>query len=279
MPAKFSRQEILARLKQQIDARKSILAVGAGNGLVARCAEKGGADLVIVYSSGAFRSNGLPSFIASMPVGDANAIAVELGRRDILPYKRSVPVISGAYAVDPTRMVWQILDEIESVGYSGIINFPSVARLEGSLRREMEAAGYGFQRECEMITEANKRNLFTLAYARNTGDAELMTKAGVDVIVGHMGFTTGGDIGASQAITLDESVGKLNEMFDAVRAIRKDVILLTHGGPISSPEDVEYVNLRTKAAGFVAASSFERIPIENALKQVCSDFKNARIAS
>ena len=279
MPAKFTRNDVLARFKAQMDAKRSLLVVGAGNGLVARCAERGGADLIVVYSSGHFRTNGLPSFVASLPVGDANAITIELGRRDIVPKRRSVPVIGGVYAADPTRIIADVLDEVEEVGYSGVINFPSVARLEGGLRQEMEHAGYGFERECEMIAESRKRELFTLAYVRNVPHAEMMTRAGVDVIVGHMGFTQGGDIGASTAITMDQSVEKLNDMFNAARAVRSDVILLTHGGPITSAADVEYTNLRTAAAGFVAASSFERIPIENALKQACAEFKNAKVSA
>jgi predicted TIM-barrel enzyme len=278
MPSKFSRQEVLARLQAQIDARSSILAVGAGSGLVARCAENGGADLIIVYSSGRFRMNGLPSFVASMPIGDANAITIDLGKRDIVPHRRTVPVIGGVYAADPTRVISGVLDEIEATGYSGVINFPSVARLEGSLRREIEAAGYGFERECRMVAEARERELFSLAYVRTTEHSRMMAEAGVDVIVGHMGFTVGGDIGSVQGISLEESIGRLNEIFEAARKVRPEVMLLTHGGPIATAADVEFANLRTKAAGFVAASSFERIPIENALKQACAEFKSARVS-
>jgi predicted TIM-barrel enzyme len=277
MAMQFSRTTILDRLHAEIAAQRSVLVVGAGNGLSARCAESGGADLIVVYSSGFFRVNGLPSLVGGMPVGDANEIMLRLGRESIVPKRRRVPVIAGVYAVDPTRQIADVLDAAEDIGYSGVINFPTVGRHEGSDRRELEAAGYGFAREVEMVAMARARELFSLAYVYTAPEAKLMAQAGVDVIVGHLGLTSGGDVGSRYAGALADSVGALNLMFDAARAGREDVLLLSHGGPISSAEDAEYVNLRTKAAGFVAASSFERIPIELALTKACEDFKRIKV--
>lgn len=273
----ISRSEILKRLRGQIDGGKSILVVGAGNGLVARCAEEAGADLVVVYNSGHFRMNGLPSFVGNLPVGDANALMLEMGDRNILPVMHSTPVIGGAYAIDPTRRIANVLDAMQRTGYSGVINFPSVGRLDGQFRQELESAGYGFQREVEMIRLARDREMFSLAYVFNPDEAERMAEAGADVVVGHVGRTGGGDVGSPFLSTLDEAAEKLEAMFAAAQRVRRDIIVLSHGGPVVTAEDAETINLQTSAVGFVAASSFERIPVEAALKQACHAFKMIRV--
>lgn len=278
MTNKFTRDDILQRLRGETRQRRSILAVGAGNGLSARCAEMGGADLVVVYSSGHYRVNGLPSLVGGIPVGDANEIMFRLGRESVMPKKRTIPVIAGVYGIDPTRDMDDILETVESIGFSGIINFPTISRHEGtSYRVDLENAGLGFSCEIEMMRKARSRGLLTLAYVYNPEDARAMAQAGVDVIVGHMGLTTGGDIGSKSAIGLDAAIKRLDDIFNAALDVDQDLILLSHGGPISSAEDAEYVNLHSKAVGFVAASSFERIPIEIALKKACDEFKSIRI--
>jgi predicted TIM-barrel enzyme len=277
MTKKYTRTQIIEKLRRESNAGISILAVGAGTGLVARCADRGGADLIVVYNSGYYRMNGLPSFVGNMPVGNANDMMLALGRESIMPYKRTTPVIAGVYAVDPTRHLPDVLAVLEDLGYSGVINFPSVGSIEGARRREMEVAGYGYARECEMMTLARARDLFTMAYVYTPDDATAMARAGVDCIVGHMGFTSGGDIGASFAFGLDDAATALEGIFDAALAVRKDLILLSHGGPIATAKDAQYINDRTKAVGFVAASTFERIPIERALQQACSEFKSLTI--
>lgn len=278
MSGRVERQTILAKLRGEVAAGRSILVVGAGNGLVARCAEDAGADLVVVYNSGFFRLNGLPSLVGLLPVGDANAIMMRLGRESIVPARRRIPIIAGVYGVDPTRDVADVLDAVEEIRFSGVINFPTIGRFDGQYRKELEAAGLGFANEVEMIRQARARELLTLAYVYTPAEAALMAEAGVDVIVGHMGLTSGGDVGAAYPLHMDDAVRRLQAIFDAALAVRDDLLLLSHGGPISDAADAEYVNLRTSAMGFVAASSFERIPVEVALKATCDRFKSIRIS-
>jgi predicted TIM-barrel enzyme len=277
MSRHFSRQEILSRLQEQITKRSSLLVVGAGNGLVARCAEEAGADLVVVYNSGYFRLNGHPSLLGNLPVGDANQIMLELGERSVIPATREVPVIGGIYGVDPTRDFDRLIDEMGRVGFSGAINFPTVGRVDGQYRLDLEAAGLGFQNEVEKLRRARSRNFFTMAYVYSPDNARSMAEAGVDVIVGHCGLTAGGDVGSTRAMELDRAVEVLKDIFAAAKQARDDVILMSHGGPIVSSEDAEWVNLRTGAVGFVAASSIERIPIEGSLKAACRSFKSIRV--
>lgn len=273
MTKKIAREEILRRLRKEIAAQRSILVVGAGNGLVARCAEDAGADLLVVYNSGLYRLNGLPSLVGSLPVGDANAMVIEMGSRSILPAVRDVPVIGGLYGVDPTRDIADVLDAVERVGYSGVINFPTVGRIDGRYRQELEAAGLGYGKEIEMVRQAHQRGLFTMAYVFTAEQASQMAEAGLDVLVGHVGLTGGGDVGSSLSIGLDSAVGFLEGVFDGARKVRSDMIFLSHGGPIITAEHAEYVNQRTGAVGFVAASSVERIPVETAVKDACRGFK------
>lgn len=279
MSTRYTRGEVLQRLSAQIDQGNSLLVVGAGNGLVARCAEAAGADLVVVYNSGYFRLNGHPSMVGNLPVGDANQIMLDLGGRAVIPATKSIPVIGGVYGVDPTRDMARLLENVSHVGYSGVINFPTVGRIDGQYRKDLEAAGLGFKREAEMIAKAREQELLTMSYVYSPEDAEMMADAGVDIMVGHVGLTVGGDVGSTNAMALEVAIDKLNAIFEATRKRRSDVILLSHGGPISSAQDAELVNLRTGSAGFVAASSIERIPIEGTLKASCRSFKNIKVRS
>ncbi|MBN8943028.1 MAG: phosphoenolpyruvate hydrolase family protein [Rhizobiales bacterium] len=277
MSRKFKRADILARLNTQIEQHRSVLVVGAGNGLVARCAEDAGADLVVVYNSGYFRLNGLPSMVGNLPVGDANQIMLDLGGRAVIPATRDIPVVGGVYGVDPTRDMNLLFEDMKRAGFSGTINFPTVGRIDGQYRRDLEAAGLGFGREVEMVRRARTDDLFTMAYVYTPDDAGRMVDAGVDVVVGHCGLTAGGDVGSTNAMALDRAIETLHGIFDAARRARSDIILLSHGGPISSVADAEHVNLETGAVGFVAASSIERIPIEFALKDACRGFKQIKV--
>jgi predicted TIM-barrel enzyme len=277
MGKRFTREEVLARLRAEMEARRPLLVVGAGNGLVARCVEAGGADLIVVYNSGYFRLNGHVSMVGNLPVGDANAIMLEMGRKSVAPATRNIPVVGGVYGVDPTRDMGELFDRMREVGYSGVINFPTVGRIDGQYRQDLEAAGLGFEREVEMIARARARELFSMAYVYTPDDAEIMTRAGVDVIVGHCGLTALGDVGAKHPMALEKAVEVLQRIFDRAAAIRDDVILLSHGGPIATAEEAEYVNRKTRAVGFVGASSIERIPIEVALKETCRGFKRLAV--
>jgi predicted TIM-barrel enzyme len=278
MSRRFKRSEILARLNKQIGASRSILVVGAGNGLVARCAEDSGADLIVVYNSGYFRLNGHPSMLGNLPIGNANEIMLELGARSVIPVTRDVPVIGGVYGVDPTRDIGLLFEDMRRAGFSGVINFPTVGRIDGQYRRDLEAAGLGFGREVEMIRRARAEDMLTMSYVYKPEDAVAMVEAGCDVIVGHCGLTVGGDVGSTNAMALEKAFDVLNGIFDAVRKVDANVILLSHGGPLSSMADAELANLKTGAVGFVAASSIERIPIEQALKDACRGFKGIKVA-
>jgi predicted TIM-barrel enzyme len=278
MSRRFKRTEILARLNSQIGARRSILVVGAGNGLVARCAEDAGADIIVVYNSGYFRLNGHPSMLGNLPVGNANEIMLELGGKSVIPVTREVPVVGGVYGVDPTRDMGLLFDDMRRAGFSGVINFPTVGRIDGQYRRDLEAAGLGFGREVEMIRRAGAEDMLTMSYVYTPEDALRMVEAGCDVIVGHCGLTAGGDVGSTNAVALERAFEILNGIFDAVRKTDPNVVLLSHGGPISSIADAELANLRTGAVGFVAASSIERIPIEQALKDACRGFKGIKVS-
>ncbi len=271
-----TRSEIVARLKNETENGRSILTVGAGNGLVARCSADAGADLIVVYNSGMYRLNGLPSIVASLPIGNANEVALDMGKQIGLR-AGSVPMIAGVYGPDPTRDKERLLSGVIEVGYEGIINFPTVARIDGNFRKELEAAGLGFKNEVEIVAMARIREIFSCAYVFTAEEAVMMADAGADVIVGHMGRTSGGDVGAKNVLALDAAVQRLNHMFGEIKKVRDDVILLSHGGPIENAEDAEYVNLRTDAVGFVAASSVERIPVEETLKSACAGIKSIRL--
>ncbi len=279
MSRRFSRTEVLARLKGEIDRHASLLVVGAGNGLVARCAEDAGADLVVVYNSGYYRLNGHPSMVGNLPVGDANQIMLDLGGRAVIPATRDIPVIGGVYGVDPTRDMGRLFEDMHRAGFSGSINFPTVGRIDGQYRLDLEAAGLGFGREVDMVRRARDAELFTMAYVYTPDDARRMVDAGVDVIVGHCGLTAGGDVGSKNAMALERAVTVLRGIFEAARKARADIILLSHGGPISSVADADLVNRETGAVGFVAASSVERIPVETALKEACRGFKTIKVAA
>lgn len=278
MSRRFNRTETLTRLRAQIDAKNSLLVVGAGNGLVARCAEDAGADMLVVYNSGYFRLNGHPSMLGNLPIGNANEIMLELGGRSVIPVTRDVPVIGGVYGVDPTRDMGMLFEDMRRAGFSGVINFPTVGRIDGQYRRDLEAAGLGFGREVEMVRRARKDDMLTMCYVYTPDDALRMADAGCDVIVGHCGLTAGGDVGSTNAMALEKAFDVLNGIFDAVRTKHREAILLTHGGPISSAGDAERANIATGAVGFVAASSIERIPIEQSLKDSCRGFKSIRVA-
>jgi predicted TIM-barrel enzyme len=265
LATRYDRQGVLDRLTATMGRDEALLVAGAGVGLVAKCAELAGADLIAVYSSGQFRMNGWPSTAAFLPIGNANDIALELGRTAILPVVREVPVIAGVFAADPTHDMRQLLERMIRTGYSGVINFPTMGRLDGTFRRDLESLGFGLDTELRMFRTAQELGLFTLAYAYNAKDAASFAAADVDVVVAHMGLTAGGLTGHSQPITLEAAVSDVQVILDAATAVKPEVIALCHGGPVSSPEDVAFVLERTTARGFVGASSIERLPIEAAL--------------
>ena len=267
------RAEALARLRAQVDAGKPIIGAGAGAGLSAKCAETGGADLIIIYNSGRYRMAGRGSLSGLLPYGDANAIVVEMSR-EVLPIVRDTPVLAGVCGTDPFRLMPVFLEEIQRIGFSGVQNFPTVGLFDGTFRQNLEETGMGYALEVEMIRAAHERDLLTAPYIFSVEDAAAMAEAGADVLVPHMGLTTGGAIGAETAKTLDECVPLIQAMHDAATAVNPDVLVLCHGGPISEPDDAAYILERTDGViGFFGASSMERLPTETAMTENMRCFK------
>ncbi len=274
MVKRYTRNEVAARLQASLAAESPIIVAGAGNGLSAKCSELGGIDLIVIYNSGRYRMDGLPSIAGLMPYGNANEIVLELGQRHVLPAVKRTPVLAGVCGTDPTRDMRRFLEQLREVGFSGVINYPTVARFDGNIRRDLESVGLGFAREVEMIAMAREADLYTTCYVRTPDEAAQMAKAGVDLIIPHVGLTAGGSIGAEDAMSLDEAVQATQSMIDAARHINSDVIVLSHGGPMEDPADVAYVLERTTAQGFVGASSIERLPVEEAIVSVVKAFKD-----
>lgn len=273
MAKAYSREEVRQRLESEIKKNRPIVAAGAGIGLSAKFAEAGGADLIIIYNSGLYRMDGLPSIAGYMPFGDANAMVLEMGLRHVLPVVQRAPVIAGVCAYDLTRDMEIFLKDLIKAGFSGIINFPTVGRIDGEFRQSMEDLGMSYRREAEVIGLAGSLGLFTLAYVFNPEEAKLMAQIDVDAVVAHMKTTTGGTVGAKRAMSLEEAVQKCAAIFEAALSIKKNIICLAHGGPIEGPEATEYIYRYTQAVGFVGASSIERIPVEKAIQDTTEMFK------
>lgn len=276
MATRYTRSEVTARLRAQLAQKRFLLMQGAGIGLIARCVEQAAVDLIAIYNTGYYRMNGHASIVGTLPIGNANDVVLSLAD-EIAPVVKAVPLIGGVYAHDPTRDLDTSILRIKAAGCSGIINVPTVGRIDGTYRRDLEAVGIGFRREVEMMARAIEHDLYTVAYVYTPGEAAMMARAGVDMIVGHVGLTGGGDVGAPEPITLEQAAVDFQRIFDAVLAERSDAILLSHGGPVITPEDAEYITRHTSAVGFVGASSIERIPVETAVKTVTRQFKEIRL--
>src|SRR6476469_6052386 len=272
----MTRAEALARLRAQVDAGSPIIGAGAGTGLSAKCAEAGGADLIIIYNSGRYRMAGRRSLAGLMPYGDANAIVLAMAA-EVVTLVRGAPVLAGVCGTDPFRLMDRFLRQIEDTGFAGVQNFPTVGLIDGVFRANLEETGMSYAQEVEMIGLAHERGLLTTPYVFDVETAEAMTRAGADVLVPHMGLTTKGSIGAQTAKTLDDCVGLIQEMRDAAVAINPDVLVLCHGGPIAEPDDAQYVLERTRGVvGFFGASSMEPLPTEVAITENMRRFKSVR---
>jgi predicted TIM-barrel enzyme len=270
----MTRREALARLRAQVEQRRPIIGAGAGTGLSAKCAEAGGADLIIIYNSGRYRMAGRGSLAGLLPYGDANAIVVEMAA-EVLPIVQETPVLAGVCGTDPFRLMPVFLEELKRIGFSGVQNFPTVGLFDGTIRQNLEETGMGYGLEVEMIRVAHELDLLTAPYVFTVEEARAMAGAGADVLVPHMGLTTGGAIGAETAKTLDESVGLVQAMADAAKEVNPDVLVLCHGGPIAEPDDAAYVLERTRGiVGFFGASSMERLPTEVAMTDNMKRFKS-----
>ena len=272
----FKRQEIIARLKKAVAEGRPIMGGGAGTGISAKFQEAGGIDLLVIYNSGRFRMAGRGSMAGLMPYGDANAIVMEMAG-EVLPVVKNTPVLAGVCGTDPFRLMDVFLKQVKEAGFSGVQNFPTVGLCDGLFRKNLEETGMGFGLEVDMIRTAHELDLLTTPYVFNAEDARAMTRAGADVIVAHLGLTTKGSIGASTALTLQETPAKVQEICDAARSIRPDVICLCHGGPLAMPEDVSFVLKNTRGVnGFYGASSMERLPTEIAIREQVEKFRAIR---
>jgi predicted TIM-barrel enzyme len=262
-----------AQLRATLDGGGVLIGAGAGTGLSAKCAEAGGADLIIIYNSGRYRMAGRGSLAGLMPYGDANAIVMEMAG-EVLPVVRSTPVLAGVCGTDPFRLMDRFLDQVSDAGFAGVQNFPTVGLIDGVFRANLEETGMSYAQEVEMIGLAAERGLLTAPYVFDVESAEAMTRAGADVLVPHMGLTTKGTIGARTTRTLEDCVEVIQQMHDAAVAINPEVIVLCHGGPIAEPDDAEFVLSRTHGiVGFFGASSMERLPTEIALTENMRRFK------
>src|SRR5262245_46793191 len=275
----FTRDECLKRLRAQVTAGKAIIGGGAGTGLSARCAEAGGIDLIIIYNSGRYRMAGRGSLAGLMPYGDANQIVLDMAR-EVLPVLRDTPVLAGVCGTDPFRLMKLFLREVQAAGFSGVQNFPTVGLIDGQFRQGLEETGMGFGLEVDMIREAHELGLLTCPYVFTEDDAQAMARAGADVLIPHMGLTTKGNIGARTALTLEQAAEQVQRLHDAAREVRPEVLVLCHGGPISEPEDAQYVLSHTHGvAGFFGASSIERLPTEVAITSCVRRFKEMTFGS
>jgi predicted TIM-barrel enzyme len=272
----ISRREALDRLYAQIEAGRPIIGAGAGTGISAKFAETGGVDLIIIYNSGRYRMAGRGSLAGMLPYGDANAIMMEMAA-EVLPVVSHTPVLAGVCGTDPFRLMPVLLKQVKEAGFAGVQNFPTVGLFDGIFRENLEATGMGYGLEVDMICIAHEMDLLTCPYVFNVEEAVAMAEAGADVLVPHMGLTTKGAIGAGSAFSLEESARRVQEMHDAAKAIRPDIIVLCHGGPIAEPEDAQYIFDHTDGiAGFFGASSVERLPVEVGIRQQAEKFKGLK---
>ncbi|MFN8660281.1 MAG: phosphoenolpyruvate hydrolase family protein [Thermomicrobiales bacterium] len=269
----MKREESLGRLRAQVAAGKPIIGAGAGTGISAKSAEAGGVDLIIIYNSGRYRMAGRGSLAGMLPYGDANAVMLDMAR-EVLPVVRHTPVLAGVCGTDPFRIMEVFLPQLKTMGFSGVQNFPTVGLFDGVFRANLEETGMGYGLEVEMIRAAHDLDLLTCPYVFTPEEARAMAEAGADVLVPHMGLTTSGTIGAQTALTLDESVARVQAMHDAAKAVNPDVLVLCHGGPIAEPDDAAYVLKHTHGiVGFFGASSMERLPVETAIADNVRRFK------
>ncbi len=268
-----TRSDTLARFRDMIERGEPIVGGGAGTGLSAKWEEAGGIDLIVIYNSGRYRMAGRGSLAGLLAYGNANEIVVDMAK-EVLPVVEHTPVLAGVNGTDPFYRPEIFLPELIRLGFAGVQNFPTVGLIDGVFRQNLEETGMGYGLEVDMIRAASELGMLTTPYVFGAADAVAMTEAGADIIVCHMGLTTGGSIGADTALTLDDCVERIDEWTAAARSVRDDVIVLCHGGPIAMPDDATYVLQRASGInGFYGASSMERLPVEQALESQTRAFK------
>lgn len=274
---KFDRNQLLDKFRQQIKAKIPIIGGGAGTGLSAKCEEAGGIDLIVIYNSGRYRMAGRGSLAGLLAYGNANEIVLDMAS-EVLPVVKHTPVLAGVNGTDPFCNFDHFLDHLKALGFAGIQNFPTVGLIDGTFRANLEETGMGYALEVDLVRLARSKDMLTTPYVFSADDARAMTEAGADIIVAHMGLTTGGAIGADTALTLEACVDEINAIADAARSINPDIIVLCHGGPISEPEDARFILQQCPGChGFYGASSMERLPVEKALIAQTQAFKNIAV--
>ncbi|HMR29481.1 MAG TPA: phosphoenolpyruvate hydrolase family protein [Geminicoccaceae bacterium] len=270
---RFERKALVEKFQDMVRRRQPIVGGGAGTGLSAKCEEAGGIDLIVIYNSGRYRMAGRGSLAGLMAYGNANDIVAEMAR-EVLPVVRHTPVLAGVNGTDPFMLRDYLLRQLKEMGFAGIQNFPTVGLFDGRMRRNLEETGMGYGLEVELVRAARGLDMLTTPYVFSAEEAAAMTEAGADIIVAHMGLTTGGVIGAETTDRLEDCPARIDEWAKAARAIRSDVIVICHGGPIATPEDAAYVLRHTEHChGFYGASSMERLPTEQALTATTKAFK------
>ncbi len=270
--ALFPRHEILEKLRAKVAAGQPIIGGGAGTGISAKMSEAGGIDLLVIYNSGRFRMGGRGSLAGLMPYGDANAIVMDMAS-EVLPVVKHTPVLAGVCGTDPFRMMKLFLKHVDEAGFSGVQNFPTVGLIDGTFRQNLEETEMGFSLEVDMIRQAHELGMLTTPYCFNEEEAAAMAQAGADILIPHMGLTTKGSIGASTALTLEQSAKRVQALHDAAKKINKEILVLCHGGPIAEPADAQYILDHTEGiVGFYGASSMERLPVEPAIRERVREF-------
>lgn len=274
----FTREEALRRLRQTVESGKPIVGCGAGTGISAKFAERGGADLIIIYNSGRYRMAGRGSLAGLMPYGDANGIVVEMAA-EVLPVVQDTPVLAGVCGTDPFRLMPVFIRQLQEMGFTGVQNFPTVGLIDGNFRANLEGTGMGYDKEVEAVRIAHELDMLTTPYVFDADQARAMAEAGADLLVAHVGLTTAGSIGAALAMTLDEAVDKVLEIAEAGRQVRDDILVICHGGPFDEPENVEVGLAKMPGVvGFFGASSIERLPTERAITGQVEAFKGLKLA-
>jgi len=271
----FTRQESIERLRETVSNGDPVIGAGAGTGISAKFAERGGVDLLIIYNSGRYRMNGRGSLAGLLPYGDANQIVLDMGRQ-VLPVVEDTPVLAGVNGTDPFRAMDVFIDDLKRRGFSGVQNFPTVGLIDedSQFRQNIEETGMGYDTEVDMVQEAAEQGMLTCPYVFSEEQAREMTEAGADIVVSHMGLTTSGDIGAETALDLETAAERVQTHHDAAKAVDEDVLVICHGGPIAWPEDAQYVLDNTEGVvGFFGASSLERLPTEEAIANQAREFK------
>lgn len=275
--SKHERLNLLNKFQQMVKNKIPIIGGGAGTGLSAKCEENGDIDLIIIYNSGRYRMAGRGSLAGLMAYGNANEIVVDMAK-EVLPVVKHTPVLAGVNGSDPFCIFDTFLDNLKNLGFAGVQNFPTVGLIDGIFRANLEETGMGYQLEVDMINLAHKKNLLTTPYVFDEAQAIAMAEASADILVIHMGLTTGGTIGANTALGLEECAAKINSISEAALKVRDDIIILCHGGPIAEPRDVEFIlNKCNNCHGFFGASSMERLPTEVAIKSQTQAFKKLKL--